>query len=131
MVEEAGENLESDGVEAGEAGKTYRTLSTEFTTEITRLDGAPNVGAQVDSVYTRVTGISGTPLRDGYDFGQTIVNDYGRPYWKGLNNITGVTADAEAGPVAFSFQGEYQHAPAMPSDPPQVLTAIAAANLTP
>jgi Capsule assembly protein Wzi/PAP2 superfamily len=131
MLEEAGETLQSDDVEAGEPGKIYRTLTNEFATEIRRLDGGPNVGARVDSVYTRVTGISGTPLRDGYNFGQTIVNDYGRPYWTGVNNITGVTADAEAGPVAFSFQGEYQHAPAMPSDPPQVLAAIGAANFTP
>jgi hypothetical protein len=131
MLEEAGEKLQNDGVEAGEAGKIYRTLTNEFATEVARLDGAANVGARVDSVYTRMTGISGTPLRDGYNFGQTIINDYGRPYWTGFNNVTGVTADAEVGPVAFSFQGEYQHAPAMPSDPPQVLAAIAAANLTP
>jgi hypothetical protein len=131
MLEEAGEKLQNDGVEAGEAGNIYRSLTSEFATETQRLDGAPNVGARVDSIYTRFTGISGTPLRDGYDFGQTIINDYGRPYWTGFNNITGVTADAELGPVAFSFQGEYQHAPAMPSDPPQVLAAIAAANLSP
>jgi hypothetical protein len=131
MVEEAGEKLQNDGLEAGEAGKIYRTLANEFATETARLDGAANVGARVESVYTRVTGISGTPLRDGYNFGQTIINDYGRPYWSGFNNITGVTADAEAGPVAFSFQGEYQHAPAMPSYPQQALTAIGAANGTP
>jgi membrane-associated phospholipid phosphatase len=131
LVEETGDKLENDDAEAGEAGKIYRSLSNEFATEITRLDGAANVGARVDSVYTRVTGISGTPLRDGYNFGQTIINDYGRPYWTGLNNITGVSAEAEAGSVAFSFQGEYEHAPAMPSDPPQVLTAIAATNFTP
>jgi membrane-associated phospholipid phosphatase len=131
MLEEAGEKLQNDGVEAGEAGKIYRTLTNEFATEVARLDGAANVGARVDSVYTRMTGISGTPLRDGYNFGQTIINDYGRPYWTGFNSVTGVTADAEVGPVAFSFQGEYQHAPAMPSDPPQVLAAIAAGNLTP
>jgi hypothetical protein len=131
MLEEAGEKLQNDGMEAGEAGKIYRTLTNEFATEITRLDGSPNVGVRLDSVYTRVTEISGTALRDGYNFGQTIVNDYGRPYWTGFNNITGVTADAEAGPVAFSFQGEYQHAPAMPSDPRQVLAAIGAANGTP
>jgi len=131
MLEEAGEKLQNGGMEAGQAGKIYRTLTAEFATEITRLDGAPNVGARVDSVYTRITGISGTPLRDGYNFGQTIINDYGRPYWTGSNNITGMTADAEVGPVAFSFQGEYQHSPAMPSDPPQALAAIGAANLTP
>jgi hypothetical protein len=131
MLEEAGDKLQNDGEEAGEAGKIYRALTAEFTTEISRMDGAANLGMRVDSIYTRMTGISGTPLRDGYNFGQTIVNDYGRPYWKGFNNITGVTADAEVGPVAFSFDGEYQHAPAMPSDPPSVLAAIAAANLTP
>jgi hypothetical protein len=131
MLEEAGEKLQNDGVEEGEAGKAYRTLANEFATEIARWDGAPNVGARVDSIYTRVSGVSGTPLRDGYNFGQTIVNDYGRPYWTGFNNLTGITADAEAGPMAFSFQGEYQHAPAMPSDPPQVLAAIGAANFTP
>ncbi len=131
MLEEAGEKLQNDGIEAGEAGKIYKTLTSEFAAENKRLDGAPNLGARVDSVYTRVTEISGTPLRDGYNFGQTMINDYGRPYWTGFNNITGVTADAEVGPLAFSFQGEYQHAPAMPSDPPQVLAAIGAANLTP
>ena len=129
MLEDAGDKLQND--EAGEAGKIYRALASEFATETARLDGAANLGARVDSVYTRATEISGTPLRDGFNFGQTIINDYGRPYWKGFNNITGVAADAEVGPVAFSFQGEYQHAPAMPSDPPQVLAAIGAANFTP
>ena len=129
ILEEAGDKIQNE--ESGEAGKIYSALTREFTAETKRLDGAPNLGARVDSVYTRFTGISGTPLRDGYNFGQTVVNDYGRPYWTGVNNITGVTADAEAGPVAFSFQGEYQHAPAMPPDPPQVLAAIGAANGTP
>ena len=114
-----------------QAGKIYATLTTEFKPEIARLDGAPNVGAQVESVYTRAMGISGTPLRDGYHFGQTIVNDYGRPYWEGFNNVTGLTADAEAGPVSFYLRGEYQHAPAMPSYPSSVLTATAAADATP
>jgi hypothetical protein len=90
-------------------------LTTEFKPEIARLDGAPNAAAQVESVYTRAMGISGTPLRDSYHFGQTVVNDYGRSYWEGFNNITGLTADAEAGPVSFYLRGEYQHEPAMPS----------------
>jgi hypothetical protein len=131
MLEEAGDKLRDDGMEDGEAGKIFRTLVNEFTTERARLDGAANVGARVESLYSRVTGISGTPLRDGYHFGQTIINDYGRPYWTGFNNVTGMSADAEIGPLAFYFQGEYQQAPAKPSDPPSVLAAIAAADLTP
>jgi membrane-associated phospholipid phosphatase len=130
MVEDAGDKLH-DGVEEGEAGKIYRALNEEFATEIARLDGAANVGASVDSVYTRVMGISGTPLLDGYHFGQTIINDYGRPYGSGVNNITGLSAEAELGPVAFNLQGEYQHAPAVPSASPAVLAATAAADGTP
>src|SRR6185437_6981382 len=102
----------------------------EFSEETRRLNGAANVGASVDSVYTRSTVISGTPLRDGYHFGQTIINDYGRPYGEGFNNVTGVTAHAVAGPLSFSVQGEYQHAPAVESDPPGVLQAIANADFT-
>jgi hypothetical protein len=131
MLEEAGEKLQNDGMEEGVGGKIYRTLTNEFASETARLDGAANVGARVDSVYTRVTGISGTPMRDGYHFGQTIINDYGRPYWNGFNNITGVSAEAELGPLAFNFQGEYQHAPAMPSESASVLAATAAADGTP
>src|SRR4029077_2277400 len=81
--------------------------------------------------YTRMTGISGTPLRDSYHFGQTLVNDNGRPYWTGFNNITGVSAEAEAGPLAFNLQAEYQHAPAMPSYSTAVLSAVAAADNRP
>jgi hypothetical protein len=131
MLDDAAQKFQDDGVEAGEAGKIYRTLTSEFAPEIARLDGAANVGARVNSVYTRATEISGTPMRDGYHFGQTIINDYGRPYWNGFNNITGISAEAEVGPVAFNFQGEYQHAPAMPSESPSVLAATAAADGTP
>ncbi len=42
-----------------------------------------------------------------------------------------MTADAELGPVAFSLRGEYRHAPAMPTDSPQVLEATAAADANP
>lgn len=130
MLEDAADKFPEGGDE-GEAGKIYAALTAEFSTETSRLDGAANIGARVESVYTRTMGITGTPLRDGYNFGQTIVNDYGRPYWTGFNNVTGVTADAEAGPVSLYVRGEYQHAPAMPSYSPQVQAAVAAANGVP
>jgi len=131
LLEDAQDNFPDSGAEEGEAGRIYATLISEFGSEVSRLDGAANVGARVESIYTRSMGISGTPLRDGYHFGQTIINDYGRPYWNGYNQITGLTADAETGPVSFYFRGEYQHAPAMPSYPAQVLAATAAADETP
>jgi len=46
----------------------------------------------LDSVYERTTGISGVPLQDGYHFGQTIVNDYGRSYGEGVNVVLGTSA---------------------------------------
>jgi hypothetical protein len=125
LLEEASERMSSGGEPSVEAEKLYGALMTEFSDESRRLDGAANVGAAVDSLYTRMTGISGTPLRDGYHFGQTIVNDYGRPYGEGFNSVSGVSAHAVVGPLSFSFQGEYQHAPAVASDPPGVLQATA------
>ncbi len=115
----------------GPQGRIFAALTNEFQPEIARLEGASNVSAGVESLYTRSLGISGTPVHDGYHFGQTLVNDYGRPYWAGFNNVTGVTADAEAGAVSFYLRGEYQHAPAMPSESAQTLAAVAAADGTP
>jgi hypothetical protein len=131
LLDDAEDRFPNNGLEEGEAGRIYAALTSEFKAEIAKLDGAANVDARVESVYTRMMGISGTPLRDGYHFGQTITNDYGRPYWTGANNVTGVTADGEAGPVAVYFRGEYQHAPAMPSESAQTLAATAAADETP
>jgi membrane-associated phospholipid phosphatase len=126
LLEEAQDQLADDAIEENEqAGKLYETLQTEFAPETGRLGGAENLGANLDSVYTRVTGISGTPLTDGYHFGQTIINDYGRPYGEGFNNVTGFTSHAQAGPFSISVQGEYQHAPAAASDPLSVLQASA------
>jgi hypothetical protein len=125
LVEEISEKLSDEGESNPEAQKMYDALAEEFSDETRRLDGATNVGATVDSVYTRSTVISGTPLRDGYHFGQTIINDYGRPYGEGFNNVSGVTAHAVAGPLSISIQGEYQHAPGAPSEnSPQTMQAI-------
>jgi hypothetical protein len=65
-----------------------------------------------ESVYTRFLGISGTPLRDSFHLGQSIVNDYGRPYAHGFNNITGFSTINETGRFSLYVRGEYQHAPA-------------------
>jgi hypothetical protein len=63
------------------------------------------------SVYTEIRGISGTPLRDSYHLGQTIINDYGRPYASGFNNYTGFSTRTRAGRFSLYFRGEFQHAP--------------------
>jgi hypothetical protein len=65
----------------------------------------------MQSAYTRVMGISGTTLRDSYHLGQTLENDYGRPYQPGFNNLTGFSGLAEKGRFSLYLRGEYQHAP--------------------
>lgn len=131
LVEDASARLQSDRSDESSARELFGALSVYFQSEIGRIDGASNVGAGVDSIYTRATGISGQPLRDGFHLGQTIVDDYGRPYSEGFNNVTGFTAHAEAGPFYLGVQGEYQSAPAMASYPANALRVLASADETP
>jgi hypothetical protein len=66
----------------------------------------------VQSVYTRMMGVSGPILQDSYHLGQTFFNDYGRPHETGFNNSTGFSTLNEHGPWSLYVRGEYQHAPA-------------------
>jgi hypothetical protein len=66
----------------------------------------------VDSVYTRMLGISGQTLHDSFHLGQTFAQDYGRPYEPGFNNITGFSTLNEYGRFSLYVRGEYQHSPA-------------------
>jgi len=67
-----------------------------------------------ESIYTRFMGIDGQTLRDSFHLGQTINNDYGRPYEPGFNNITGFSSVNEMGRFSLYIRGEYQHSPAGP-----------------
>jgi membrane-associated phospholipid phosphatase len=82
----------------------------------------------VESVYTRFTGISGEPLRDSYHFGQTLYNDYGRPYWTGGNVYAGASGATSMGPITFYARGEYQWAPGGPVYSPSTLTFVQQAD---
>lgn len=86
--------------------------------------GDHKVHTEFESVYTQLRGISGTPLRDSYHLGQTIVNDYGRPYQEGFNNYTGFSGRSEAGRFALYFRGEYQHAPSAAGYSPALVSYL-------
>ncbi len=108
-----------------------KTLDAEFADELAAWDGRPVDSIQLDSVYTRVMDIAGTPVNDSYHFGQTLINDYGRPYWQGVNNITGFSASANDGRFAFYVDGEYQYAPTIPGYPLSVRQVIANVDVNP
>ncbi|MGH9616339.1 MAG: capsule assembly Wzi family protein, partial [Acidobacteriaceae bacterium] len=67
--------------------------------------------ATLESLYERAMPIGGTPLNDSFHLGQTIINDYGRPYESGFNNYAGFSARSTSGPFALYVRGEYQHVP--------------------
>jgi hypothetical protein len=125
LLNEANELVESASPENGDAAAIYDALSHEFSNERALLDGETNRNAQLESLYTRVTGISGQPLTDGYHFGQTILNDYGRPFGEGFNTVDGFSGFASEGPLTGYIRGEYQHAPSIPVPSPQALQFIA------
>jgi Capsule assembly protein Wzi len=79
----------------------------------------------LDSVYQRVMGIAGTPLRDSFHLGQTDINDFGRPYAAGFNNYSGFSASAHYGMFSAYFRGEYQHAPSWEGYPLNLAEALA------
>ncbi|MFZ0640188.1 MAG: capsule assembly Wzi family protein [Candidatus Acidiferrales bacterium] len=125
LIDEAEDKIADSESVSAEANELYDSLEKEFAKEINLLGGGNNRDAELESVYTRVTGISGEPLTDGYHFGQTIVNDYGRPYEEGFNNVTGFSGWASDGPLVGYVDGEYQHAPSAPALPATALQAIA------
>lgn len=135
LLQEAGDRLQDENgdgdINNTQAQQIYNELALEFSDETQRLNGAPNLGLTLDSVYSRFENISGTPLRDGFHFAQTLTNDYGRPYWTGMNVISGLNTYAVAGPFFINVQGEYQHAPAIPALPPSALQAIPAVDEAP
>jgi membrane-associated phospholipid phosphatase len=110
------EAADQDADNPPEIENLLNALAGEFAYESESLGGL-NRRARVESLYTRVTGISGPPLTDGYHFAQTLINDFGRPYSEGFNNVTGFSASAVSGRLAVYVRGEYQHAPSVSALP--------------
>jgi hypothetical protein len=96
---------------AGEAQDIYTALIhfLHYDAEMQCLTHQSNY--HIESVYSVVRGISGTPLRDSFHLGSTIINDYGRPYENGFNNYSGASGYAGAGRFTLYMRGEFQGAP--------------------
>jgi hypothetical protein len=110
-----------------EAWKIFQALAVEFGENA----GEATTRAQVADVYTRDMYIKGRPINDSYHFGQTLINDYGRPYQQGFNAIDGFTARAEGYHLSLDVRGEYQHAPGRAAYPESVQELIAQVDSTP
>jgi len=131
LVEEAEDGLAERGLDAAVAGSSLGMLESEFASEREVLGGGSNREMKLESVYTRGMQISGQPLADSAHFGQTVINDFGRPYQEGFSNATGFSGFADAGRYTVYVRGEYQHAPAGPAYSLPVRQAIAFVDANP
>jgi membrane-associated phospholipid phosphatase len=116
VLAEVHQRLE-DEAEAPDAsiGGLLHDLDAEFERETELRNGiTPNVNVELESLYSRYTGISGRPLRDSFHVAQTLANDFGRPYGSGTNAIAGLSANAAAGPFVLYVRGEYQYGSSSP-----------------
>jgi len=95
---------------AGEAQYIFTALS-KFLRYDSNMQCQVHQGkSHIETTYTVVRGISGTPLRDSFHLGSTIINDYGRPYEGGFNNYSGASGYASAGRFTVYVRGEFQGA---------------------
>jgi hypothetical protein len=114
MLNEVSSHIEdygSSGPAKDEAERIYEALTRELRYDTQNQCLAPEDRLSVESVYSVARGISGTPLRDSYHLGSTIINDYGRPYQGGFNNYSGVSGYASAGRFLLYVRGEFHAAP--------------------
>jgi membrane-associated phospholipid phosphatase len=131
LVQGADDEMNGATADTDLAGHLIQELESEFGSELEVLGGASNVRSRLESVYTRSTEIVGEPLADSYHFGQTIINDFGRPYEEGFNNVSGFSGYATAGRYSIYVRGEFQHAPSAPAYSLPVRQAIATVDLNP
>jgi membrane-associated phospholipid phosphatase len=129
QVSEAADHI-ADSEGNREATALFQDLMKEFGSEVELLSGGDNAEFRVESVYTRATEIAGKPLTDGYHFGQTIINDYGRPEEQGFNNVTGISGWMSEGPFSVYVRSEYQHSPSAPALPLAARQAISMADFS-
>ena len=131
LVAEAEDSLAERPLDAAVGSSSMQMLESEFVAEREVLGGGSPREMKLESLYTRGMQISGQPLADSAHFGQTVINDFGRPYQEGFNNSTGFSGYADAGRYTLYVRGEYQYAPAGPAYSLPVRQAIAFVDANP
>ena len=136
MLEEAKKRIDEAEADAAdqptvaEALKIYEAINRELLPDMEGPCGAAQGEARLESVYSISRIISGTPLRDSYHLGSTIINDYGRPYEHGYNNYSGVSGYATVGRWTFYARTEFQGAPSAAGYSPALYQELSAIDGT-
>ena len=113
MLEQAGLRIEDadPGPATDEAEDNYEALMDYVRFDIAGPCLVHQGKTHFESVYSAARAMSGTPLRDSFHIGSTVINDYGRPYTGGFNSYTGASGYAGAGRFMLYARGEFQTAP--------------------
>jgi membrane-associated phospholipid phosphatase len=128
LTDEAADALAESSNPNDEAVHLVESFQKDFAYELALLGGGRNLTANLDSVYARTVSISGPDLSNSFHFGQTISDDFGRPFERGTNLQDGGSFSAAAGPLVISVRAEYQHAPSAPPLTNAAVNAIASAD---
>lgn len=131
LVQQAGDAIRADASVPEQATQVYSALAMEFRSDLDESGAEGERFVRLESVYAGATDISGPPLHDSDHFGQTIINNYGRPYEQGFNSYDGFSAYGTAGRFTIYLRGEYQHAPFAPAYSLAARQAIATADANP
>jgi hypothetical protein len=115
LLNEASDAWSAGDQENPEAATLIAALQREFRAETEEAGGDGRATFRVESVYSRTEHISGMPLSNGYDFAQTQINDFGRPYGEGWNTVNGFSSYATRGRWVAYVRGELQTAPSIPA----------------
>ena len=94
----------------GEALALYAALERELHPDMQGPCRADKGKLAIESSYSEARAISGTPLRDSFHLGSSVINDYGRPFEHGFNNYSGLSGYVSAGRYLIYARGEFQAA---------------------
>ena len=115
MLEDAGARIDdaqdTPDAATAEAQEIYEALDRELHPDMQGPCGVFRGKTRIESIYSTSRAITGTPLHDSFHLGQTVINDYGRPYENGFNNYSGISGYASAGRFLLYARGEFQAAP--------------------
>jgi hypothetical protein len=132
MLKDTGSNIENakQGPGTDEARELYTALNHELGLDAGLPCQNSARGVRLESSYTGSRAMSGTPLRDSFHLGSTIVNDYGRPYANGFNNSSGASGYATASRFTLYLRGEFQGAPSTTGYSAALAIALSAVDET-
>ena len=113
MIAEAGTRIESadSSPATDEAEGIYEALVHEFQFDVQGICVSHKQNTRIETLYSVERSVGGTPLRDSFHLGSTIINDYGRPYQAGFNDYSGASGYATMGRFQLYVRGELQAAP--------------------